>query len=529
MTAAPARHAVVVGGGLAGITAALVLAERDWAVTLVEARPRLGGRATSYRRGELTVDNGQHVFLRCCTAYRGLLGRLGAGPGSGMTHLQDQLDIPLKSAADASTARLRRNRLPAPLHLAKALGGYGLLPLRDRTRLGGPALALRRTDPSSTEVDERGFGQFLREHGQSQAAIDRLWSVISTATLNIAPDDASLALAAKVFRTGLLETNDGADLGYATVPLGRIHDELARKALGNAGVTVLDSTKAEPLAPDAQSDNPTSDHMTAQAGQGPDTLPATAGNPEPLTRDALSDYPISDDMTIQAGQGPDTLPATAGRSAPLAPHPHAQSDNPTITVTDRAGNSTVLTADAIILAVPHDTAADLLPRSYRPTGFDGLGHSPILNIHLRYDRPVLDGPFLAAVDSPAQWIFDRTAASGLDGPPGSYLAITVSAADDLIDTPTRELAALFEAEVARLLPDAAGARLEECFVTRERHATFRQERGSAALRPGPATGMPGVYLAGAWTDTGWPDTMESAVRSGIAAARLVVDQTTGEG
>jgi hydroxysqualene dehydroxylase len=454
MSGRPAR-AVVVGGGLAGITASLVLAERGWSVTLVEARPRLGGRATSYKRGELTVDNGQHVFLRCCTAYRGLLDRLGAGPGTGMTHLQDRLDIPLKSAADASTARLRRNGLPAPLHLAKALGGYGLLPLRDRAKLGGPALAIRRTDPESREADERGFGQFLRDHGQSQAAIDRLWSVISTATLNINPDDASLALAAKVFRTGLLETNDGSDLGYATVPLGRIHDELARKALGNAGVTVLDSTKAEPLE------------------------------------------------------------TASGTTA--------------VTVTDRAEQSTTIEADAVVLAVPHDVAASLLPDEHHPTDFGKLGHSPILNIHLRYDRPVLDGPFLAAVDSPAQWIFDRTAASGLDGPPGRYLAITVSAADDLIDTPTRELAALFEAELARLLPGAAGARLEECFATRERHATFRQERGSAPLRPGPATGVPGVYLAGAWTATGWPDTMESAVRSGIGAARLVVDQTTGEG
>jgi uncharacterized protein with NAD-binding domain and iron-sulfur cluster len=174
-------------------------------------------------------------------------------------------------------------------------------------------------------------------------------------------------------------------------------------------------------------------------------------------------------------------------------------------------------------------AAVLLPQSYHPTEFARLGHSPILNIHLRYDRPVLDGPFLAAVDSPAQWIFDRTAASGLSGPPGRYVAITVSAADALADTPTKELSALFEAELARLLPKAREARLEECFVTREQHATFRQERGCAVLRPGPETPVPGVYLAGAWTDTGWPDTMESAVRSGINAARLVVDQTTGEG
>jgi squalene-associated FAD-dependent desaturase len=458
----PTRRAVVVGGGLAGITAALVLAENGWEVTLAEARPRLGGRATSYRRGELIVDNGQHVFLRCCTAYRGLLDRLGAGPGTGMTHLQDRLDIPLKSASDASTARLRRSGLPAPLHLARALGGYGLLPLRDRAKLGGPALALRRTDPTSRTVDEQGFGHFLRSHGQSQAAIDRLWSVISTATLNIAPDDASLALAAKVFRTGLLERNDGSDLGYATVPLGRIHDELARKALDAAGVTVLESTKAEPLQPgeDSTDDN----HRATE-----------------------------------------------------------------ITLVDRAGQRNTLATDAVVLAVPHDAAADLLPRQHHPTEFARLGHSPILNIHVRYDRSVLDGPFLAAVDSPAQWIFDRTAASGLDGPAGSYLAITVSAADALADTPARELAALFEAELARLLPKAREARVEDCFVTREQHATFRQARGSAALRPGPGTSMPGVYLAGAWTDTGWPDTMESAVRSGISAARLVVDHTTGEG
>jgi uncharacterized protein with NAD-binding domain and iron-sulfur cluster len=173
-------------------------------------------------------------------------------------------------------------------------------------------------------------------------------------------------------------------------------------------------------------------------------------------------------------------------------------------------------------------AAALLPQPH-PTGFARLGHSPILNIHVRYDRPVMDEPFLAAVDSPAQWIFDRTAASGVDGPPGSYLAITVSAADALADTLARELAALFEAELGRLLPKARDARVRETFVTREQRATFRQERGSAALRPGPRTAMPGVYLAGAWTATGWPDTMESAVRSGINAARLVVDQTTGEG
>ena len=437
-------EALVVGGGLAGITAALILAERGWQVTLAEARPRLGGRATSYQRGELTVDNGQHVFLRCCTAYLGLLERLGAGPGTGMSVLQDRLDIPLR-APDGGTARLRRTGAPAPLHLAGSLLGYGLLPLRDRARLGRAALALRFTDPDSPATDEQGFGQFMRARGQSTRSLDRLWSVISTATLNIEPDAASLALAAKVFRTGMLEDKGGADLGYAAVPLGEIHDTRARQALAEHGVEVRDGTKALSLAAD--------------------------------------------------------------RSVRLR---------------TREDGELTLRPDAVVLAVPHDAAAALLPPGV-PRPFEALGHSPILNVHVRYDRQVMDVPFLAGVDSPAQWIFDRTAPSGLPGT-GRYVAVTVSAADAFVERPVAELRSLFENELTRLLPGARGAQVEEFFVTREKHATFRQASGSARLRPGPATALPGVLLAGAWTATGWPDTMESAVRSGINAARVAQEQ-----
>lgn len=439
-----APTALVVGGGLAGISAALVLAERGWRVTIAEARPRLGGRATSYRRGELIVDNGQHVFLRCCTAYRGLLERLGAGPETGLTVLQDRLDIPLR-APDGKSARLKRTNAPAPIHLAGALAGYGLLPIRDRMGLGRAAMAIRRTDPADARADEQGFGEFLRRQGQSRRAVDRLWSVISTATLNIDPDAASLALAAKVFRTGLLEDTGGADLGYAAVPLGEIHDVRARTALAAAGVTVRDATKV-------------------------------------LSLDA--------DRTVRL-RGRDEVQET-------------------------------LQPDAVILAVPHDAAAALLPAEL-PAPFAALGHSPILNVHVRYDRPVLDGPFVAGVDSPAQWIFDRTGPSGLPGA-GHYVAVTVSAAEEWIEQPVAELRPLFETELARLLPKARGAQVREFFVTREKHATFRQAAGSARLRPGPDTAASGVLLAGAWTATGWPDTMESAVRSGINAARVAQEQ-----
>ncbi|TDD89123.1 phytoene dehydrogenase, partial [Actinomadura darangshiensis] len=127
--------------------------------------------------------------------------------------------------------------------------------------------------------------------------------------------------------------------------------------------------------------------------------------------------------------------------------------------------------------------------------------------------------FAAAVGSPVQWVFDRTAVSGLTG--GQYLAVSVSAADRWIDTPTAELRGVYLAALERLFPAARRARVTDFFVTRERHATFRQSPGSGALRPASATRLPGLFLAGAWTDTGWPDTMEGAVRSGLTAARLV--------
>jgi uncharacterized protein with NAD-binding domain and iron-sulfur cluster len=103
-------------------------------------------------------------------------------------------------------------------------------------------------------------------------------------------------------------------------------------------------------------------------------------------------------------------------------------------------------------------------------------------------------------------------------PGAQYLAITVSAADGTIDVPSKDLVARFEEQLAQLFPAASRARVVDAFVTRERRATFRQASGSWARRPGPDTGLDGIWLAGAWTDTGWPDTMESAVRSGTAAA-----------
>ncbi|MFZ4142772.1 hydroxysqualene dehydroxylase HpnE [Streptomyces griseoincarnatus] len=436
----PGRHAVVVGGGLAGTTAALALADAGVRVTLLEGRPRLGGLAFSFKRGDLTVDNGQHVYLRCCTAYRWFLDRIG---GAGLAPLQDRLDVPVVDAARPEgrrLGRLRRDPLPVPLHLGRSLAAYPHLSLADRARVGRAALALKGLDLDDPALDEQDFGSWLAAHGQSPRAVEALWDLVGVATLNAVAGDSSLALAAMVFKTGLLSDPGAADIGWARVPLGDLHDRLAREALDAVGVRTA-------------------------------------------TRTRVSSVRADGDGGWSVGIPGETL-----------------------------------RADAVVLAVPQREAYDLLPAGAldAPDRLLGIGTAPILNVHVVYDRTVLTRPFFAALGTPVQWVFDRTHASGLRH--GQYLALSQSVAHDDIDAPVADLRERYLPELERLLSRARGAEVLDFFVTRERTATFVPAPGVGRLRPGARTKAPGLYLAGAWTATGWPATMESAVRSGVGAA-----------
>ncbi|WP_369231452.1 hydroxysqualene dehydroxylase HpnE [Streptomyces sp. R21] len=439
-SASERASAVVVGGGLAGITAALALADAGVRVTLLEGRPRLGGLAFSFQRGDLTVDNGQHVYLRCCTAYRWFLDRIDGAP---LAPLQDRLDVPVLDAEGRPGRRLGRigrTALPVPLHLAKSLATYPHLSLAARAKVGRAALALKGLDLADPALDAQNFGTWLAEHGQSERAIEALWDLVGVATLNAVAGDSSLALAAMVFKTGLLSDPGAADIGWARVPLGELHDTLARKALDSAGVRTEVRTRVTSISPN--------------------------GN---------------------------------GRWSVQVPGER-------------------IDADAVVLAVPQRETHDLLPEGAldAPERLLEIGTAPILNIHVVYDRKVLARPFFAALGSPVQWVFDRTEASGLRQ--GQYLALSQSAAQDEIDEPVAVLRERYLPELERLLPGARGAEVKDFFVTRERTATFAPTPGVGRLRPGARTKAPGLYLAGAWTATGWPATMESAVRSGVGAA-----------
>jgi squalene-associated FAD-dependent desaturase len=456
------RQVVVIGGGLAGITAAIGLRDAGVDVTLLESRPRLGGAASSYARAGMMIDNGQHVFLRCCSSYQGLLARLGV---TGQVAIQDRFDVTVLSGTGSSSAgssstgssgkgarsaRLRRNGLPSPLHFAGALAGYPLLSLAERAKVGRAALAFKLADPASPVLDRQRLGDWLAARGQDERARRRLWDLFIISALNIGGDDASVGLAATVIKTALLGRRDAADIGMAKVPQGRLHGEATADLLARLGAEVR--------------------------------LGARAAGIERLDNGGFR---------VTLGQD---------------------------------GQSIV--ADGVVLAVPASQAARLAGSAgvSAAPAFEQLAYSPIVNVHVIYERQVMKLPFAAAVDSPVQWVFDKTRQSGLQA--GQYLAVSLSAADDYVDMPTAALRQLFVPALEELFPAAAGAGITDFFVTRERRATFRQAPGSGALRPGAATSVPGLVLAGAWTDTGWPDTMEGAVRSGHNAAQELTKELT---
>jgi squalene-associated FAD-dependent desaturase len=437
------RHVLVVGGGVAGITAALDCADAGARVTLVEVRRRLGGAAYSVHREGLHMDNGQHVFLRGCIAYRGLLARLGSTP---LTAVQPRLRIPVLRPGHEPYV-LRRGGLPAPAHLGWALARYPHLTLRARAGAARAALALMRIDADEPELDGRLLGQWLARHGQDERAIAALWDLIALPTLNLPAAEASLALGVFVFQQGLLTSADAGDIGFHVGTLSQILDAPARAALARAGVDV------------------------------------------------------------RLGWGAERI---ACRESGVEVHGR--------------GDAGTLNGDALVLAVPHARAAGLLSPliGEQAERWRGLGSSPIVNLHVLFDREVCEHQFAAGVHTPVQYVFDRSAAGG--APPGmQYLAVSLSGARAEMAMSVDELGARYVPAIEALLPRARGARVESFRVTREHAATFSAIPGSAALRPGPETTLPGVVLAGTWTATGWPATLESAVLSGHTAATRVLD------
>jgi squalene-associated FAD-dependent desaturase len=401
----------VVGGGLAGLAAALDLADAGHDVTLLEARPTLGGAVQTLpeREGdpEPPPDNGQHIALGCFAQYLRFLARIGEGGSV----LRRRLALPV-IAEDRSVSAIE----PSPVAVLR----YRHLPLGDRIAILRVLFRLRSAEPRAGET----FGALLRRLGASDAAVDRFWDVFVRPALNLRSDEASAEPGLFTVRTALLGPRANADLILPLRPLGWMHGDAAGRALEAAGAAVRTEARVSSL-------------------------------------DELD-------------------------------------------------------ADGIVVAVPPRESARLLGEPE-----PGLEDSPIVSVHLWFDRPLLETPLGALLSSDAHWVFDRGTLTGHPPEQGQYLTVVASGVPELMEIRGRELV---DRVAGQLMERLGQAELLWSRVSREPYATVALRPG--VVRPGPQTGRTDVVRAGAWTDTGWPATMESAVRSGRAAAQHLLSNVS---
>lgn len=423
------RTALVVGGGIAGVAAALRLAESGVAVTLLETRKKLGGRATSFtdvRTGE-TIDNCQHVAMGCCVNYLDLLRRLGVADRLRWYEESYWVEV------GGRTSALRPGALPAPAHFAGSFLTARFLTGAEKLAIGRAMAALGRTRRAAWA--DRVFLDWLRSQRQPEGAIRKFWEPVIVSACNLRSDRVSAAVALHVFQEGFLPNREAPRVGVAAVPLVELYDP-AEAAIARAGGAIL-------------------------LGAGVEEL------------------------------GLNWARTTAGET---------------------------LRADCVICATPPERTIRIVTDDIRRTDpriapLADVTHSPILGVHMIFDRPVLPLHSAVLVDRSTQWLFRKDDA-------GARIHAVISAADEWLPLAEAEIAERVLSDIRACFPGARSAALLSSRPVKEKLATYAPTPDNERRRPttlGP-DGPRGFILAGDFVQTGWPATMEGATRSGYMAA-----------
>jgi squalene-associated FAD-dependent desaturase len=432
------ERVLIIGGGLAGLAAAAALAPRGYAVTLLESRGRLGGRASSFAdsaTGQL-VDTCQHVSMGCCTNLAHFCKTLG------IDHLIEPQPSLYFMTPDRRVSRFRADRWPAPLHLLRAFASAHFLNAGEKARVAWGLLQLQR----HAGDDDPPFQDWLVKNHQTPRIVDRFWGLVLVSALNETPDRIGLRYARKVFVDGFLTHPRGFEVEIPSVPLGQLYGEELIRWLNDHGV----------------------------------------------------------DLQLQRG----------------ARRLHVEGERVTA-LEMRQGDTT--SADWFLSAVPFDRLLDLLPEEIidRHEYFSNLRNletSPITSVHCWFDKSGADLPHLVLLDSVGQWVFNR----GQNAAGEWYLQVVVSAARQFRGLGHEEVERRVVSELRRLLPRLADAKLLRARVVTEHAATFSAVPSVDRWRPPQASPIDNLLLAGDWTRTGWPATMEGAVRSGYLAAEALL-------
>jgi zeta-carotene desaturase len=438
----------IVGGGLAGLAAGCALADAGYAVRLLERKPYLGGRASSYQHpatGDV-VDNCQHVLLGCCTNLLDFYKRLG---------VEDQIrwfEQLIFLLPDGKAGTIQPSALPAPLHAAPAFLKFSVLSLKDKLGIGRAMLALMRGLPRESNED---FLSWLKRHGQTEQAISRFWAPVLISALNDDLDQVSVRYAALVFRDSFLKSAAAGKMGVPAAPLSEIY--------GRAG-----------------------DYIAERGG-------------EVRLRTSVDRLALKDSAVVLRANGE------------------------------------ALESDYVVLAAPFYEAAKLLPESEDADALrlqiGQLKTVPITGIHFWFDREVTPLEHAVLLDRTIQWMFQKSKLlrgrrdEGAPLAAGSHIELVVSSSKSLLTMGRNEVLDLALKEFIEFLPAAKEARVLKSAVIKEVHATFSPAPQSDRYRPFPITPWPRIFLSGDWTATGWPATMEGAVRAGYATAEALTFAT----
>jgi squalene-associated FAD-dependent desaturase len=421
----------VIGGGLAGLAASLALGSAGHAVTVYEARPFLGGRATSYplnnaEDGNIVIDNCQHILLRCCTNLIDFYKRLG---------VLDRIDFSreffwLEPGGRMST--MKRGLLPAPLHFTESFATLRFLSLADKFSVATGLLSVRFEYGKRTDLDRISMLDWLREKKQTPRAIERFWRQVLVSAISEELDRMAAVHGLQVFYQGFLAKANAYEMGVPTIPLAELY-----------------------------------------------------------AKEIWSRYEYIKFMERAAVQ---QVQIENGR------------------VQGMTVNGETIQAEAYVLAVPFERVNTLAPDL--PLDLSAFTHAPITGVHLWFDRPVTDLPHATLLDRTIQWMYNKGE--------GRHIQLVISASRNLTEMPRAEVIELALKELKEFFPRVAEATLERAHVVKEVRAVFSASPGLEQHRPLSATTIPNLFLAGDWTRTGWPATMEGAVRSGYLAAEAVI-------
>ncbi|MCY3714136.1 MAG: FAD-dependent oxidoreductase [Gemmatimonadetes bacterium] len=473
-------QAIVIGGGLAGLAGAVALADAGLQVELYERRPILGGRATSFihpSSGE-RVDNCQHVLLGCCVNLVDFYTRLGVAD-----HIDFHEDIPFIDESSRVSV-IGPSALPPPFHLLPSFLRIKTMGIRDKLSVVRTVAAMIRHVAS------------LRRTGDPDVALASATAPASAASRGAEslPATPSGATPSPVSMAAWLEahgaTNRAIEAFWKPFLISALNDELgdidADYGIGTAvRAMLLNRSGYEvglPAVPLGDLYAPCIDYIEQRGGR------------------------------VVFNRGVTGISVQDGRVASLS-----------------LQDGSSIEAGAYLSALPFDVLCKLLPQSQASDPYfsmlDGLSVSPITAVHVWFDRPVTELGYAAVIGRRIQWIFNQSsrhagAFSADNG--GAYLGLVVSASDDWMKTPRQVIIDQAMEDLESLLPAVRQAKLLKAIVVKEGRATFAPRPGCDALRPGPSSPFPNLSIAGDWVQTGWPATMESAVRSGYQAAEVLL-------